>query len=226
MTLFWGEWNWSEAEDQFKRALELNPDDTNAHLLYAHLLSNLGRHDEALLEVKRARELDPLFPFAGALEGQILNHAGRTDEALDRLNKTFELAPNFWFPHLFASSVYSTKGMYSEAVAEARKAKEFAPAQTASDAFGGYALAKSGNFAEAQALLDGLLKLSTTRFVPPYHIALIYNGLGQTEKSLEWLEKGIEQGDPKMVFLKVDPKWNNFRNESRFIELMQRMNFE
>ncbi len=225
-TLFWGDWNWSEAENQYKRALELNPDDINAHLLYAHLLSNLGRHDEALVKARRARELDPLFPFAGALEGQILNHAGLTDEALERLNKTFELAPNFWFPHLFASSVYIEKGMFAEAVAEARKAKELAPAQTVSLAFEGYALAKSGKRNEAQALLNELLKLSTTRFVPPNHLAMIYNGLGKTEKSLEWLETAFEQRDPKVVFLKVEPKWNNLRNEQRFIELMRRMNFD
>ena len=83
MGIFWGEWNWSEAENQFKRALELNPNDVNAHLFYAHFLSNLGRHAEALAEIRLARELDPLFPFAGALEGQFLLHAGRTDEALD-----------------------------------------------------------------------------------------------------------------------------------------------
>ncbi len=225
-TLFWGDWNWREAENQYKRALELNPDDTNAHLLYGHLLSNLGRHDEALLEVKRARELDPLFPFAGALEGQFLNHAGRTDDALERLKKTLELAPNFWFPHMFASSVYIEKGMYREAVAEARKAKELSPAQTVSEAFEGYALAKSGKREEAQVLLEALLKLSTTRFVPPDHLAFIYNGLGETEKALEWLEKGYEQRSPKMVFLKVEPKWNNLRSEPRFIELMRRMNFE
>ena len=226
MTLFWGDWNFREAEIQFQRALELNPDDTNAHLLYAHLLSNLGRHDEALREAKRARELDPLFPFAGALEGQILNHAGRPDEALDRLKKTFDLAPNFWFPHLFASSVYIEKGMYAEAVAEARKAKELSPDQTVSLAFEGYALAKSGKRDEAQALLNELLKLSTTRFVPPNHMAFIYNGLGETAKALDWLEKAFEQRDPKAVFLKVEPKWNNLRSEPRFIELMRRMNFE
>jgi eukaryotic-like serine/threonine-protein kinase len=226
MSLFWGEWNWNEAEAQYKRALELDPNEVNAHIFYAHFLSNLGRHDEALAEIKRARELDPLFPFAGALEGQFLNHAGRTDEALDRLKKTFELAPNFWMPHLFASSVYTEKGMYSEAVAEARKAKELSPVLTISVAFEGYALAKSGRRDEAQALLNELLKLSTTRPVPADHIALIYNGLGETEKSLDWLEKGYEQRDPKMAFLKVEPKWNNFRNEPRFIDLMRRMNFE
>ena len=225
MSLFWGEWNWREAEKQYKRALELDPNEVNAHIFYAHFLSNLGRHDEALAEIKRARELDPLFPFAGALEGQFLNHAGRTDEALERLKKTFELAPNFWMPHLFAASAYTEKGMYAEAVAEARKAKELAPVLTVSIAFEGDALAKSGKRDEAQALLDELLKLSTTRSVPADHIAIIYNGLGETDKALDWLEKAYEQRDPKMAFLKVAPVWNNLRNEPRFIELMKRMNF-
>jgi serine/threonine-protein kinase len=226
MTLFWGEWDWKGAENQFRRALELNPNDVNAHLFYAHLLSNTGRHAEALAEVKIARELDPLFPFAGALEGLFLIHAGRTDEALDRLNKTLELAPNFWMPHLFASIAYIEKGMYREAVAEARRAKQFSPAQTNSNAYESYALAKSGKLAEGQAALDELLKLSTARFIPPSHIALAFNGLGETDKTLEWLEKGYEQRDPKMAFLKVDPKWNNLRSDPRFIELMRRMKFE
>ncbi|MCA1626335.1 MAG: tetratricopeptide repeat protein, partial [Acidobacteria bacterium] len=224
-TLFW-QWNWNEAENQFKRALELNPNEVNAHIFYAHLLSNTGRHTEALAEIKRARELDPLFPFAGALEGQFLLHAGKPDEALDRLRKTFELAPNFWMPHLFAASVYTEKKLFEEAVAEARKAQELSPAQTVSIASESYALAKSGKNDEARILLNKLLKLSETRFVPPYHLALIYNGLGETDKTFEWLEKGYEQRDPKMAFLKVVSKWNNLHSEPRFINLMKRMNFE
>ncbi len=74
-------------------------------------------------------------------------------------------------------------------------------------------------------MLDGLLKKSTERFVPPSHIALIYNGLGETDKTYEWLERAFEQRDPKMAFLKVEPKWNNLRNEPRFVEVMSRMNF-
>ncbi len=130
MTMFWGDWDWGGAEKQFQNAIELNPNDVNAHLYYAHLLSNMGRHQEALNEVKLARELDPLFPFAGALEGQFLFHAGNNDEALDRLKKTFDLAPNFWMPHLFASMVYVEKAMYPEALAEARKARALAAAST------------------------------------------------------------------------------------------------
>ena len=219
-------WNWNAAESNFKRAFELNPNDVNAHLFYAHLLSNIGRHAEALNEIRQAREIDPLFPIAGALEGQFLLHAGQTDEALVRLQKTFELAPNFWMPHAFISSVYIEKEMYEEAIAEAHKASEFSPAQTWSIALEGYASAKSGKQDEARNLLNKLFKLSNERFIPFSHIALIYNGLGETDKALEWLEKAYEQRDPKMAFLKVDPKWNNLRSEPRFIDLLKRMNFE
>jgi DNA-binding winged helix-turn-helix (wHTH) protein/TolB-like protein/regulator of sirC expression with transglutaminase-like and TPR domain len=226
ITIFWGEWNWNEAENQFKRALELNPNSANAHLFYAHLLSNLGRHAEALAEIKLARELDPLFPFAGALEGQFLTFAGQTDEALERLRKTSELEPNFWMPHLFASSVYIEKEMYAEAVAEARLTRKLSPLQTTSVAYESYALAKSGRVTEARAGLDALLKLASERFVPPFHIALIYNGLGEQDEALAWLERGFEQRDTRMTFLKIDPKLNNLRREPRFIDLMQRMKFD
>ncbi len=75
-------------------------------------------------------------------------------------------------------------------------------------------------------MLEELSKLSTERYVPPYHIALILNGLGEEDQALTWLERGFEQRDAKMVFLKVETKWNNLRSEPRFVDLMRRMNFE
>ena len=93
--IFWYDWDWNAAENQCKRALELNPNSADAHQVYALLLSTTGRHAEALAEVKRARELDPLNLRTNALEGQALIYAGQTDEALARLQKTFELEPNF-----------------------------------------------------------------------------------------------------------------------------------
>ncbi len=223
-TLFW-QWNWSEAENQYKRALELNPNSSDAHIFYAHLLSNTGRHEEALSEAKRARELEPLFPFLRALEAQFLVHAGRPDEALSRLQEAFELAPGFWMPHVFASSAYIAKGMYAEGISEARKAQELSPMQTSSVSFEGYALAKSGRREEAQALANELIRRSSERFVSGSHIAMIYAGLGENDKALEWLEKGYQQRDPKMTFLKVDLKWDDLRSEPRYIELMNTMNF-
>ncbi len=226
MNIFWYDWNWSAAENQFKRALEFNPNHADAHLFYAHLLSNTARHAEALVEVKRARELDPLSPFVNALEGQFLLHAGRTDEALASLQKTIELEPNFWMAHLFASSAYVEKGMYAEAVAEARKAKQSGAVQTFSVSVSCYALARAGKRDEARALLNELLKTSTERFIPPSHIALAYNALGERNETFAWLERGFAQRDPKMTFLKVDPKWNNLRGDPHFQDVIRRVGFQ
>ena len=219
---FWFDWDWIAAENQYRRALELDP--SLAIMPYAHLLSNTGRHGEALAEARRARETNPLDLVVNALEGQFLLHAGRVDEALDSLQKTSELEPNFWMAHFFASSAYIEKGMYPEAIAEAQKEKELNGVITIP--FGAYALAKSGKTMEARTVLDELLNLSKIRYVPPYNIALIYNGLGENDKALDWLERDYQDRDPKMTFLKVEPKWNNLRNEPRFIALMKKMNFE
>jgi len=225
VTNFWYDWNWSAAESQFKRALELNANSADTHLFYAHLLSNTGRHQEALSEIKRARELDPYSPFINALEGEFLIHAGKPDEALVRLRETFELAPGFWFPHVFASSAYIEKGMFAEAVIEAKKAGELSSAQTASIAFEGCALARMGRTAETRVLLEKLLKLSKETSVPATHIALLYHALGENDEAFKWLERGIEQRDPKMAFLKVQPRWNNLRGDPRFQEIMKRVGF-
>ncbi|PYS61940.1 MAG: hypothetical protein DMF74_14870, partial [Acidobacteria bacterium] len=224
-TIFWYDWNWKEAENQFKRALELDPNSADTHWFYATFLSSTGRNSEALNDVKRARELDPLNLIISAGEGQFLIHAGRADEALASLQKTTELDPNFWFAHMLASDAYTEKGMFTEAVAEARKATEFSGANSHSLASLGYALGRSGKQAEARSLLDGLLKLSTERHVSPHNIALIYNGLGERDKALAWLERAFEQRDPRMVFLKVYPKWNNLRADPRFQDLMRRVGF-
>jgi serine/threonine-protein kinase len=222
---FWYDWNWDGAETQFKRALELNPNSSLAHLFYAHLLSNTGRHTEALSEVKRARELEPLAPFVSALEGLFLMDAGRTDESLERLKQAEELDPNFYFPHHFAASAYADKGMFAEAAAEGRRATELGPHQTVGATYEAYALAKMGKRDEALAILDQLLKLSEQRFVPPFHIALVYQGLGDTGKAIEWLEKGYEKRDPKMAFLKVERKWDSLRSDPRFAALIAKMAF-
>jgi tetratricopeptide (TPR) repeat protein len=224
--IFWYDWDWNAAEIQDRRAIELDPNSADAHEVYAHLLSNTGRPVQALFEIKLARELDPLNLRINALEGQFLLHAGQTDEALVQLQKTFELSPNFWLAHNIASSAYIEKEMYSEAIAEANKARELSGISSHPIAFSGYALAKSDKKTEARAALEQLLKLSTERYVPPYHIALIYNGLGETEETLAWLERGFQRRDAKMVFLKVEPKWNNLRSDSRFVDLIRRMNFE
>ena len=111
--IFWYEWDWNAAENQIKRAIELNPNNADAHIFYAYILSNTGRHEESLAEAKRAGELDPLSLVVSSLEGLFLFHAGQPDEALAKLQKTFEMDSNFALAHLFAASVYIEKGMYA-----------------------------------------------------------------------------------------------------------------
>jgi DNA-binding winged helix-turn-helix (wHTH) protein/TolB-like protein/Tfp pilus assembly protein PilF len=223
--IFWYDWDWQASEKQYLRALELNPNSAEGRFFYAHLLSNTGRHEQALAEIKLSRELDPLSLRTNALEGQILFFAGKYDEALDRLQKTIDLDPNFWLSHLFISRVYSEKGMHAEAVAAAKKAGELS-GNSQSNAYRAYALAKAGKTDEARAVLDELFKLSAERYVPPYNFAIVHNAIGESDKALNYLEKGYEQKDVRMVFLKVEPKWNNLRSEPRFLDLVKRMRLE
>ncbi len=173
--IFWLDWDWKAAEAQYKRALDLDPNNADAHLFYAHLLSNTGQHAEALAQ---------------------------------------------------ASSAYIEKRMFAEAIAEAQKARKFSgPTNSHPVAFLGYALAKSSRQTEARVLVEELVKASTERYVSAYNIAMIYNGLDEREKALEWLEQAYKNRDQKMVFLKVEPKWNNLRDEARFQNLLRRVGF-
>lgn len=224
-TFFWYEWDWQAAEKECLRALELNSNNAEAHFAYAHVLSNTARHEKALTEIRRARELDPLSLVINALEGQVLFFAGKHDEALDRLNKTLDLNPNFWLTHLFISRVYTEKGMHAEAIAATKKARELS-SNSQSDAYRAYAAARQGQMAEARAVLDELLKLSNERYVPPYNLAVVYQALGESEKALDYLEKGFGEKDVRMVFLKVEPMWNTLRSNPRFVDLLKRARFE
>ncbi len=223
---FWYDWDWGAAESEHKRALALDPNSVDALQFYAHLLSHTGRHAQALGNIKRARELDPLNLRINALEGLFLLHAGQTDEAIAVLKKALELDANYRLANVFLARAYIAKGQFAEAIAATRKVKQLSSASSEPIAFGAYALAKSGDVAQARAALDELLKLSTTRYVPPYNIALIYNGLGEPDKALDYLEKAYAQKDVRMVFLKVEAPWNNLRSLPRFDELMKRMKFE
>ena len=221
--LFWHDWDWTAAENQFKRGLELNPNSADTRFAYAHLLSNLGRHTEALAEAKRARELDPLNMRIVGLEALFLTHAGRTDESLAICRKVLEMDPNFWGAYNGTAMIYIEQGRFTEAIDAAKKAKDLSRGNSIATALGGYAMAKSGRPAEARAAIE---ELSKSRYVQPFTIALVYNGLEERDKALEWLERGFQERDPGMTFLKVDSKWNNLRADARFIDLMKRMNFE
>lgn len=222
--IFWYEWNWAESEKECKRAIELAPNNSDAHLFYAHLLSCLNRHEEALNEARRARELDPLNVRTNALEGLFFLHAGRVDESLTRLKATMELDSNNWMAHLFSTSALIEKGMYQEAIAEGRKTNEIQP-HSRSFSYLGYALAKSGNRDGARTELARMLEQQKNRWVSPYSVALVYQGLEDREQALTWLERGLKERDPRMVFLQAEPKWKPLQAEPRFQKVLRAVGF-
>lgn len=221
---FWYKFDPQTAEKQYIRALELDSNNASAHLFYAHLLSNIGRPEQALSEIKRAKELDPVNLLTNSIEGQILFFAGKDDDALEVLQKTIELEPNFWLSHLFISRIYIRRGMYPEAIAAASKARDLTGGNSEATATVGYTLAASGDTEGAQMILRELE--SRERYVPPYTIAQLYTVLGDREKALSLLERSFSEHDALMVFLKIEPKLDPLRSEPRFVELMKRMNLE
>ncbi len=225
-TGFLYDWNWSAAEADLKKALELSPNNADALRAYAHLLSNAGRHDEAVAMGRRARELDPLSLITNALEGQFLFYAGRDEEAIARLNKTLELDPNFWVAHNVLGRVYLRQKRFAEAIAEFNAARKSSGGSSEPLTQSGYALAKSGDRQAAQAALEELQSIGKENYVPAYNYAMIYNGLGETDEALNYLEKSSKQREAQMASIKIDTRWDNLRSEPRFSGLMKDMNFE
>ena len=221
--LIWFDWDWAGGEREAERALTLNPNSAFAHFAYGHVLSDLGRHKEAIAEVARARELEPVFLLVRALEGMFLLHAGHDDEALTKLQKALELDPNFWITHLTLGKVYVRQRKYPEAIAEFTKAKELSHGNSEAIASIGYAAAFAGDKAKARAVLDELKVLPGQHYIPPCNVALVYNGLGEQSEALTWLEKGCEERDVRLTLLKVDPRWDSFRSNPRFIAILKRI---
>jgi tetratricopeptide (TPR) repeat protein len=145
------------------------------------------------------------------------------DDAIGRLREALELDPSSRVAHLFAANAYTEKALFAEAVAEARAARALSAGNTHAMALEAYANARLGQAAEAGAQLEELLRLLKTRYVPPYHIAIVYEGLDDTANTLTWLEHGFDQRDPKMVFVRVEPRWKKLREHPRFVRLLKEM---
>jgi len=222
---FWLEWNWDRAAERLRRAIELDPNSASAHASYAHLLSNSGRRTEAVAQITKARQLDPLSLATNTMAGQFLYHAGRYPEAIEALDKAFSVAPGFWVAHVMRGQIYEQTGQPEAAIHSFENAYNSSGGNTFSLAAKGYVLARSGRRAEAEHLVQGLIETGKNRFVPPCNIALVYQGLGDAESALKWLEKGYEAHDVGMLFLPIDPKWNDLRSNPRFLELLKRCRF-
>ncbi len=223
---FWFDWDWPGAETEFRRAFELGPNNASSRPSYAHFLSNMGRFEEAVAEVQKAREHDPLSLTANSLEGLFLFYAGRENEAIARLQKTFEIEPNFWVAHLNLAKVYISQKNFDAALRELKIAEEFSGRNAETISLAGYTHAISGRREQAEGALDELKTLAAEKYVPSYHIALICNGLDRRDETFAWLERAFQEHDVFLSFVKVDPKWDSMRSDSRFANLLKKMNLE
>lgn len=218
------DWDWPKAEKEYERALEINPNSPAAHWQHALLLSSLGKHDDAISEIDRAIRLEPLWPMTGALKGHVLFQARRYPEAIDYLLKTLELDNNFWITHIELGKSYQAAGQYAQALQSFGRAHELSQVTSETISLRGYTYAVSGDGEQARKMLRELEALARQRYVPPYNFALLYMGLGNSAQALRWLEKAYREKDVHMVFLGVDPKWDQFRSDSRFVRLADQLN--
>jgi serine/threonine-protein kinase len=217
------DWDWRGAEEEFKQAIALNPNNAQAHHWYSDYLVAMGRFDEALAEIKRARELDPFSLLINWNVGRILYFARRYDEALLELRKTLEMDQNFLRTHGFLERVYAAKGMNEEAFAEHLKYDSLTglDAERITNLKEIYAAA--GWKAVWQKEIEWTLEDSKNRYVSPFGMALLYNSRGDKERAIEWLDKAFEDRSGTLVTLKVDPSWDNLRDDPRFQDLLRRV---
>jgi eukaryotic-like serine/threonine-protein kinase len=217
------DWDFANAEKEFKWAIELNPNYATAHQWYSEYLQAMGRYDEALAEIKRAQELDPLSLIIGAVAGRIYYCARRYDEAIEELEKTLKMEQHFGPAYAFICEAYLKKGMYEKAILAAQEPVKFAPGTSVYLTILGSAYATSGKKGEAGNVLAELKELSKRQYVQPSYIALLYSGLGDKDQALDWLERARDERDDRLIFVITDPLIDNIRSDTRFGELTRRI---
>ncbi|MBI4242207.1 MAG: protein kinase, partial [Candidatus Rokubacteria bacterium] len=217
------DWDWSGAERELLRALELNPGFAPARMNYVYWLETMGRVDEAIVEAGRAREIDPLSLPANLTLADSLYLARRYDQAITRVRETLDLHPDAERAHAALAKCYAERGTFGEAVAEAREALRLSNDSAENRALLGYILARAGRKAEARRILDELHELSRRRYVARTELAVIHAALGDKERPFALLEEAYEQRDPWLTYLVVDPVFDPLRPDSRFRDLVRRM---
>ena len=219
------DWDWAEAEKEFQRALDLNPNNATSHHLYGWYLTTMGRFDEAMAHTKRAEELEPVSSIITTAVGWIFYSQGRYDEAIVAYGKALELDPTFGSAHYRLGEAYSQKGMNKEAIAEFQKALDLSAHSVIRLASMGHAYAVSGDREGALRILKELKQRSGQEYLSPYYLALIHAGLGENRQALDWLEKAYDERSAVMVFLKVDPRFDRMRSDPGFANLLRRVGF-
>ncbi len=222
---FWIDWDWPAAVAAFRKAIALNPNYSLAHRLLGIVLSHLQVFDEALCAIGRARQLDPLLAGHHALSAQIAFAARDFAAAEQFARQSITIDPEFWIGHMQLGQALEQLGKNDPALDSLNLAARLSSGNSKPIGLRGYILARTGRTREAQEVLHALDNLSVERYVPPFAQALIYAGLDEPENALDCLERALSLRDVHLAFLPVDPKWDAFRKEQRFLALLKACNF-
>ncbi len=224
--LMLNEWDWTNAEKEFKLGISLNPNYATAHHWYSEWLMFMGRLEESLHEISRAVELDPVSQAILKDKGFVHYYSRHYDEAIELARKTLELDPHFFTAHRLLSLSYQGKKMFDEAITENQQWGALTRNELESSLALAQLYAVSGRREEARNILENLesgkfLKGSLFR-----GMALVYAALEENDIAFEWLEKGYERRDESLTNLKIDPKMDKLRTDLRFASLLQRIGLE
>ena len=219
------DWDWAAAEKEFKRALTLNPQSAQAHLLYTEYLAGMGRYDEAYSQGRRALELDPLSISARWSLGWASLHAGRSDDAIQQFSKAAELDPNNAWVRLYLGRAYLSKGMGQRGIEEMETAQRLEPDHPMVLAFLGYGYAVTGRRADALKSLQTLDEIEKKHYVSRISRVYVYAGLGDKDKAFEWLEKAYQERSDLLAWFRKDPESKSLQSDPRFAALMRKIGF-
>jgi TolB-like protein/Flp pilus assembly protein TadD len=217
------EWDWTGADQEFQRAIELNPGYVEAYHWRSTMFSMLGRHEEALSEKKKALAMDPLSVVITTDVARMFYFNREYDRAIEQYRKALEMDVAFSSAHLWLAQAYQQKGLFDEAMESLKTGAHLAGDSAYALARMGYGYAVSGNQAEARAVLGRLQSSSSERYVSPYDVAIVHLGLEERDEAIDWLRKALEERSPWMGYLGVEPQMDALRQDPRFREMLQRV---
>jgi len=215
---YYYDWDWAGAEEEFKRAIVLNPNYATAHQWYAEYLFYMERFDQSLAEINRAHELDPFSLTINTELGSPYLYKRRYDQAIEKYRQALEMDPHFWLANYSLALCYEQKGMFVEAI-------DLLKGNGKDSASLGYAYAASGRRDEARKMVNRITRASKQEHFSPYMIATAYAGLGDKDQAFDWLERAYKSHDETMVMVKVDQHLDSLRSDRRFADLMRRLRF-
>jgi len=218
------DWDFARADTDFRQAIALNPNYAEAHHQYMYYLAMMGRPLEGVAEMNLATQLDPVSPSIVVDTALPYFLARQYDQAIAQARKGTDMFPNFFLSHMVLGELLVEKGDTSSGLEELEKAKSMEPTPLVISKLG-YAYAKIGRKDEARKLLAKLKDESKSRYVAPFFIAIIYIGLTEKDEAFAWLEKSYQDREFWLCWLKMDPKLDSLRSDSRFIDLMRRVGF-